>query len=156
MKLLVLSDSHGDTGLMRQVVQKFNGIASCILFLGDYARDSKALKFDGPIYVVLGNCDFVPEHPREQLLNLGGKTIWMCHGDRFGVKAGYDRITAAAAQRNADICLFGHTHAPTSFVKNGILFLNPGSISEPRGLKWKSYAVIEIVGEDVLPNIIEI
>ena len=35
---------------------------------------------------------------------------------------------------NADICLYGHLHIPDARMEGKTLFLNPGSISQPRGL----------------------
>jgi len=159
MKILVLSDSHGVTKLMADIVEKHESDVVCTLFLGDYLRDIEKIAekfYDMTYYVVPGNCDFYSNLPRELTVEIGGKKIWMSHGDHFGVKSGYERIQSAAAARGADICLFGHSHVATAFEKNGILFLNPGSITEPRGPLWKSYAVIEILGNAVLHKIIEV
>ena len=158
MKILVLSDSHGVTKLMADVVAKFEDEVACTLFLGDYLRDIEKIagKFRGmTFHAVPGNCDFFSDLSRELTVEVGGKKIWMTHGDHFGVKSGYGRIESAAAVRGADICLFGHSHIPIVYEKNGILFLNPGSITEPRGPKRKSYAIVEILNGAVLPKIIE-
>ena len=159
MKILILSDSHGVTKLMTDVIAKHMNHMACTLFLGDYLRDIEKVadKFrDTAFHAVPGNCDFYSNLPRELTMEVGGKKIWMSHGDHFGVKSGYQRIEAAAAAREADICLFGHTHIPIAYEKNGILFLNPGSITEPRGSIGKSYAVVEILNNAVLPKIIEV
>ena len=159
MKILVLSDSHGVTKLMSDVVAKHAPHVACTLFLGDYLRDIEKVSGNFPkmaFHVVPGNCDFYSELPRELTVELGGKKVWMTHGDRFGVKSGNGRIESAAAARGADICLFGHSHMPITYEKNGILFLNPGSITEPRGPRGRSYAVIEILSNAVLPKIIEV
>jgi len=158
MKILILGDSHGRTRLMADVVKKHKANVACVLFLGDNAADvyDFAADFDRPIHAVAGNCDFDDEFPREITLDVGGKRIWMSHGDAYSVKYDYDTIEAAAIARGADICLFGHTHDPIVLEKNGILFVNPGSISEPRGRRGKSYAVLEILGDKCLAKIIEI
>jgi putative phosphoesterase len=159
MKILILSDSHGVTKLMADIIAKHRNHAACTLFLGDYLRDIKIVAGNFPnmiFHAVPGNCDFSSNLPRELTIEAGGKKIWMSHGDHFGVKNGYGRIEAAALARRADICLFGHSHIPIAYEKNGILFLNPGSITEPRGQGGKSYAVVEILGKAVLPKIIEV
>ena len=143
---------------MESVVAKHAAHVACVLFLGDYVNDCKkvASKFQNlPFHIVPGNCDFYSDLPKELALEKSGKKIWLTHGDRFGVKSGYGRIKSAAAARGANICMFGHTHAPIVFEENGILFLNPGSISQPRGNMGKSYAVVEIVGEAALAKLIE-
>ncbi|MCL2573379.1 MAG: metallophosphoesterase [Defluviitaleaceae bacterium] len=159
MKILVLSDSHGITGLMADVVAKHANDMACVLFLGDYERDCDEIsqKFSNLVfYVVPGNCDFSSDLPEELTLEMGGKKIWMTHGHYYGVKSGHERVQAAAEARGVDVCLYGHSHVAETFNKNGILFLNPGSISEPRGYGGKSYAVLEILGDVVLSKIIEV
>ena len=157
MKLLIFSDSHGEARRMVGIAKKFKDEVACVLFLGDNAGDCLAIPavYAGPVYAIAGNCDLWTDCPHEMSIKLGGKTIWMTHGHKYGVKHGYDKIVAAATEREADICLFGHTHNPTIFQKNGTLFLNPGSISEPRGNRGKSYAVIEIIGNDALAKIMD-
>ena len=158
MKILILSDSHGVTKLMETVVAKHAAHVACVMFLGDYESDCKKIagRFQNlTFHIVPGNCDFYSGLPRELTLEMGGKRFWLTHGDRFGVKSGYGRIRSAAVDKGANICLFGHTHAPIVFEENGILFLNPGSISQPRGDLGKSYAVVDIVGGAVLAKLIE-
>lgn len=158
MKILVLSDSHGNGKIMANVVQKYKKTVDCVVFLGDCIRDCDAFvaDFAKPIYMVAGNCDYASQLPEELLIELGGKKVMMTHGHMYRVKVGYDNIITAAVANGADICLFGHTHAPVYFVKNGITFLNPGSINLPRGCIGKSYAIIEIVGGAVLHKFIEV
>ncbi|MCL2377067.1 MAG: metallophosphoesterase [Defluviitaleaceae bacterium] len=158
MKILVLSDSHGVTRLMEDVVAKHANDVACVMFLGDCLEDCEkvASKFqDMAFHMVPGNCDYHSHLPDELLIKLGDKKIWICHGHNHNLRIGYDGIVSFATAKRADICLFGHTHVPVVFEKNGIVFLNPGSITEPRGTKRKSYAVVEILGNTVLPKIIE-
>ena len=42
-----------------------------------------------------------------------------------------------------DILLFGHTHSPLMKIINKKLFINPGSITYPRGLYNESYIIYE-------------
>ena len=158
MKILILSDSHGKTRQMADIVRKHRDNVEFVLFLGDYVGDIDAISadFSGQIHAVAGNCDFLSPLPREMTLELGNRRIWMTHGDRFNVKLNLNKIQASAAERRADVCLFGHTHDAVVMEKNGILFINPGSISEPRGRGGKSYAMLEIIGESCLAKIIEI
>jgi len=158
MKLLILSDSHGDCKPMAEIVKRFDGVADHLLFLGDNTRDCEEFRatFSGEIHIVAGNCDFGSGYPDEEILTIADKKILMTHGHNFRVKSGFGSITAAAKAYDVNICLFGHTHVATEFYDSGILFLNPGSISLPRGLIGKSYAVVEIVGGNILSQIIEI
>ena len=161
MKILVLSDSHGRTSLMERVVRQYLDEVGAVCFLGDVLRDIIKLQdiFQGlPIYAVPGNCDFTLGSQIEsvQCLNLGGVEILLTHGHLHDVKRNYNTIIDYATKMGVSACFFGHSHVAASFVKNGITFLNPGSITEPRGDLGKSYALVEIVNGQVKPTIIEV
>ena len=44
----------------------------------------------------------------------------------------------------ANVVLFGHTHVPLCLEEEGVLYLNPGSLTSPRGGSHASYAILEI------------
>jgi putative phosphoesterase len=93
---------------------------------------------------ISGNCDFSDDVPDVLTVTVNNRKIWMLHGHTHSVKTGYDKLTYAAEERLADVCLFGHTHMPARFEHNGIWYMNPGSIGEPRGADVPSYGVLEI------------
>lgn len=68
----------------------------------------------------------------------------MTHGHTYGVSGGTDGIVEAARARGCEAVLFGHTHYPEIEMQEGILVINPGSLTFPRqrGRKF-SYAVME-------------
>ena len=65
-KLLVLSDSHGDTQALRRCLEKETD-ANALIFLGDGCRDMDqvlaALHRRLPAYMARGNCDYNCEYP---------------------------------------------------------------------------------------------
>lgn len=65
-------------------------------------------------------------------MNINGCRVFLTHGHRYRVKAGYLQLTLAAQEREARVCCFGHTHRADCFVDGGCLFLNPGSLLSPR------------------------
>ena len=68
----------------------------------------------------------------------------MTHGHLSNVRMGLANLKMQALEEDATIALFGHTHQIGCEKESGILFLNPGSISQPRGsLPYKSFAIIE-------------
>lgn len=87
---------------------------------------------DYPIYRVRGNCDIGSDDPAEGLAPFGGVLFFYTHGHLFGVKSGYERIAEYAADRGADVVLFGHTHYKT--LRHGTPFsptlFNPGSLRD--------------------------
>ena len=131
MKILVLSDSHGNISRMIRAVEK--EAPRMIFHLGDCWLDAERLQTyfpDIPIRQVPGNCDFRPDEPAEQLLCLEDRRILLCHGHTFGVKTSLLRAGYAAEEKDLDVFLFGHTHAPLVDLRGKTLFLNPGSIGD--------------------------
>jgi putative phosphoesterase len=120
---------------------------AAVLHLGDLGSDILPFIKAYPginFHAVSGNCDFTENNPEEKIVTVGNKKIWMLHGHTHGVKSGFTRLSYAAEEKNADICLFGHTHEPALFEENGVLYMNPGSIGSPRGADAPSYGVLEI------------
>lgn len=156
MKIGVLSDSHGDIYGVRRAIKKM-GKVDYIIHLGDYCRDaemiSKELKLD--IIYVKGNCDFSASVDNEKVMDIGGRKFLITHGHNLNVKNNYTNLYYRAAEAGADVALFGHTHFAHVFENEGILFVNPGSISRPRS-GAETYAVITIENGIVTPNIVEL
>lgn len=117
--LLILSDSHGNTRNLREIMARQRPIPETVLFLGDGLRDLGALDLAGKgisLLAVKGNCDCCfspePDEPEERLLTVGDVTICMMHGHTHHVKGGWMPAAAHAARLGADLLLFGHTHTP--------------------------------------------
>lgn len=129
MKVLILSDSHGEAGHILQAVEQEK--PACVIHLGDGWRDLRELELTMPmlpIAQVCGNCDFGAwELPDSRLAEYGGVRVFMCHGHRYNVKAGLLRLTYAAREQNARVALFGHTHQAFCEEHDGLWLLNPGS-----------------------------
>ena len=68
----------------------------------------------------------------------------MTHGHTMSVGYDNDRLLQAAKENGADIAMFGHTHLPYLATEDGIMLLNPGSLSKPRQEGWEpSYALLQ-------------
>lgn len=131
MKILVLSDSHGNLVNMVTAVERTQ--PRMILHLGDCWRDAERLhdRFpDIPMEQVPGNCDFRPAEQAEKLLFIEDKRVLICHGHTYGVKQSLLCAGYAAEEQNLDLFLFGHTHRPLVDMRGKTMFLNPGSIGD--------------------------
>lgn len=131
MKILVLSDSHGNLTNMEQAVERTS--PNLIVHLGDCWRDGERLHEhfpEIPLEQVPGNCDFRLGEPAEKLLILRDKRILICHGHTYGVKQSLLNAGYAAEEQTLDLFLFGHTHRPLVDMRGRTLFLNPGSIGD--------------------------
>ena len=142
MKLLVLSDSHGDLAGMRLALRRER--PDQVLHLGDHALDAYTLAQEfstTAIAYVRGNCDGpFPACADTYLRKVAGVQIFAAHGHRYGVKSGLLRFYLAARENGAALALFGHTHLPYCRWEGGVLLVNPGA------LKNREYAVVEIEG----------
>lgn len=132
MRILILSDSHGDVESMKLAVERTR--PDQIVHLGDCWRDAEELKRLFPIIPIAqvpGNCDAYDLHakgPEQLLLTLDGHKVLLCHGHRYHVKSGLLSLSYAAREAGAELCLFGHTHIQHQESFDGLTLLNPGSI----------------------------
>ncbi|HEX2945973.1 MAG TPA: metallophosphoesterase [Clostridia bacterium] len=156
MRILVISDTHGDTDKAEEAIKSHKEV-NMIIHLGDYFRDAQKLSGmfpDIPIEYIYGNSDFMVENvPSEKLLEVCGKRIFITHGHRYSVKWDYGRLYKKAEELKADMILFGHTHVPEIIEKDDFFLLNPGSTSDPRDESDESYAIIDIVNNKLVPKI---
>lgn len=155
MKILVLSDSHRILGNTAAVFEKLHDAVDMVMHLGDCVSDTSrfqeklsSVKF----YNVSGNCDFNFDVEDEMIVSVNTQKIFLTHGHRYNVKFNYQRLVYAAKEKEADVCLFGHTHQPVIFEHEGTLFMNPGSITFPRDRYGVSYGIIDI-GENGKVNL---
>ena len=131
MKLLVLSDSHGNVDNMARAVELTQ--PRHILHLGDCLRDAQALheRFpDLPMDTVPGNCDWGSFDQPERLLEMGGVRIFMLHGHTRNAKSSPMAAMYAAKEYGAQVLLFGHTHVPLVDNDGTLLTLNPGAAGD--------------------------
>jgi len=152
MKILVFSDSHGRTTTMLTVAKMLAPDVTCMFHLGDNLADAALLQKtfpDIPVHNVAGNCDFLHNGQKDALVELAGKRIWLTHGHWYDVKGGLLRLSLAAAERKADICLYGHTHIAYVTTADNIIIMNPGSISLPRGYERESYGILDLADGEV-------
>lgn len=142
MKILVVSDSHRETGNLLLAVRRERPDA--LVHLGDHADDADAIAWEFPylpLCRVRGNCDYYDDRtPEQALLRWEGVRILAVHGHRYGVKGGLLRLQYAAREKEAQIAVFGHTHSAYCEEHDGLWLLNPGAC----GGCMPTYGIIEI------------
>lgn len=152
-RIAVISDSHGGSYHLERLCRLCQwGGYDMIFHLGDVLSDVAFLRrrLEIPITCVAGNCDLYSKEPREARVTVEGKRFLLLHGDRYGVKYGYDRLSYYAEEARADCTLFGHTHhAFAGYVGNALL-VNPGA------LKDGSMCVLEVSQGDIIPRMVDI
>lgn len=144
MRIGIVSDTHRMENFMNKSIPYLKE-CDLIIHAGDNFLDSKYIHkmTNTDIIAVKGNCDF-EDVEDEIAFEVEGKTIFVCHGDKYGVKYGLMEIEEKAKSVCADIVIFGHTHIPLCIERDGILYLNPGSISLPRGGSSRRFVIMDI------------
>ncbi|MCL2603294.1 MAG: metallophosphoesterase [Defluviitaleaceae bacterium] len=146
MKILVISDSHGEDARIKALLAYYTGKVRAVIHLGDNDRD--LLKYQDetelPLYTVAGNCDDTVFSPRERLLTFGKCKILLTHGNKHHLNSGFISLYNHARAQQASACLYGHTHIAAIFTEGDIFFMNPGSIAEPRDHMPPSYGLLTI------------
>ena len=155
MKILVLSDSHGNTLALKKVIKRHTDIKH-IFFLGDFSADIEMIRddFKDKIFnTVKGNCDFSSSQKSKDITTIENTRIFYCHGHNYGVKYTTEDILAAAKENNCTLALFGHTHKAVISYRDSVYLVNPGSVSFSRE-GANSYAVIDITPKGIMPSIV--
>ena len=138
MRILVLSDSHGDVLSLLKAIDS-QPSAELIVYLGDGERDFLSCRAEKPCITVRGNCDWSCQNPMLLTYTIAGKKMLVSHGHGQYVKEGLSHIIALGHKEKADILLFGHTHRQLTTADSRMLIMNPGSIGF-----GGQYGIIEI------------
>lgn len=152
MVIAVASDIHGNNTAWNAFLRKAEAHqAEQILIAGDLGlSDLDPFVGISPL-LVKGNCDssydFVergrPLPPLFVRTEWNGRTIVMTHGDRFPSPYGFD-------MKKEDVFIFGHIHQPRLYRDgDGIIIVNPGSLSFPRGTEGSTYALLTERGIEI-------
>ena len=161
MKYLIASDIHGSKRATQMVLDHFKAEgADMLILLGDllyhgprndlpqeYDPRAVAALLNGMkdrIIAVRGNCEAevdqmvlqFPVMADYAVLELDGHVIYATHGHVYNV-------SHLPPLCRGDILLQGHTHIPACVEQDGILCLNPGSVSLPKEGSARSYMTFD-------------
>jgi hypothetical protein len=64
----------------------------------------------------------------ELVVDIEGVKIFACHGDKYGVKSGLNRLYARADELGCKVALYGHTHDAREDKIGDVLLVNPGTL----------------------------
>ncbi len=161
MKWMIASDIHGSAEYAERMLEAYDREqAGRLVLLGDllyhgprnplperYAPAEVAALLNGravEILCVRGNCDSevdqmmldFPIMADCALLDTGKRLVFATHGHVFH----QDRLPPLAP---GNVLLYGHTHIPLRAERDGILCLNPGSVSIPKEGSAHGYMTLE-------------
>ena len=149
MKILVISDSHGNIANLKHVMGFARKIrAGGIIHCGDWNNEvavETVLSYKIPVYSVLGNADIDPKMGKKFKrvyleFKLGGKKIGVIHNIK----------NLEAKNINLDIIFFGHWQKQKDIFWNGVRAINPGALEN--GINFAVYDTttngVEFVEDD--------
>lgn len=147
--LIVMSDSHGDREIVAEIKERYRGKVSAIFHNGDSELPATDSLWQD-IRVVQGNCDWTEAYPETLVTQLDGVRIAQTHGHLQHINVMWDRLHFFAQEAQADICLYGHLHRAAAWREGDIVFVNPGSVTQPRGaVQEKLYAAILVTDKQI-------
>ncbi len=146
----VISDTHG---LLRPgAVEALRGVAH-ILHAGDVGAPEvlDELRKIAPVTAVRGNVDtaaWARRLPLNEVVEIEGVSIYMLH-----ILSELDLKPEAAG---FGVVVYGHSHKPSSDVKNGVLYFNPGSAGPRRFKLPVTVGKLVVEGGNVRGEIVEL
>jgi len=153
-KIIVLSDTHGNSGTLKQVSALFDE-CDHVIHLGDGVADLSPYKLGDKLIAVKGNCDFLSSFPPQTIVEIENVKIFITHGHQYNVKKTLINVGFEGLSFDCNLVLYGHTHnADISSFENVTLF-NPGSLKNPVK-SLPSYGYLLISGNKFFPKIVEI
>ncbi len=168
VKIGLISDSHGSFSHVKFFIEELEkrGV-DFIIHLGDILYHGprnpqpdgynpqelfEYLKKVNNLILIRGNCDadvdemVLERHlPKTLLLSVEGKKIFLAHEPDFKNEA---------AKLGANIFIHGHTHVKKNEEEDGILVINPGSVSLPKDNSF-SAAILNIDSKGVNVTFLE-
>ena len=132
MKILLVSDSHGNEKLLKELVNSYPNM-DYYLHAGDSGLDRDTLY---PFESVRGNTDY---YPFDELLRIYTPIGYLL----IKHKPGFSKEQI----RDNKILINGHTHQHQFYVEGDKIFLNPGSLTLPRDGTNGTYAIISVKKE---------
>lgn len=161
MKLFFISDIHGSFYYLEKALEKFEAEkASHIIILGDelYHGPRNPLpkghcpkdcadalnRYADRIIAVRGNCDCEVDEMMLHFPLLGtysnlfvdNKRLFLTHGHVYGE-------SNMPPLAHGDAFIYGHTHIPVAYKKDGITVINPGSIALPKENNPHTYGILD-------------
>ena len=144
----VISDTHG---LIRPAACDALTGSDLILHAGDVGKPEvlERLQLIAPTFAVRGNIDvqgWSSELPLTLDVDLNGLRFHMLHDISVLAPENVETGTSAV--------VFGHSHKPSIEVRDGVLYLNPGSAGPRRFRLPVSIARVRVSGTNLKPEIV--
>lgn len=140
MKIIIVSDSHGNRDILEFIVKNNQDVS---IFL--HAGDSCLSRYEiNPFLSVKGNCDYDDAFVEELFIQTPYGKLYLTHGHHlFSINK--EKIMNLGAK----IFVYGHTHKKMSTKIDDLYIFNPGSAVLPRDGNRGSYLKLDISKDNV-------
>lgn len=131
MKILLMSDSHGNLQGVKNALERFGRGADLIVHCGDGTRGEAQWLTencrDKAVVCVRGNCDFGTMLRDNEYIDIMNHRILVTHGHLYSVKFGLMQLAYKAEEEGCDLVFYGHTHIANDETNGRVRMINPGS-----------------------------
>ncbi|WP_066194509.1 MULTISPECIES: metallophosphoesterase family protein [Gracilibacillus] len=149
-KVLIISDSHGWTDELVHIQERHRSEVDAMIHCGDSELMRSSDELAG-FESVQGNMDLDSNLPEDIEVKVGKLHFFVTHGHLYNIKATLMTVAYRAEEVGANVVCFGHSHVAGAEKIENQLFINPGSIKQPRSAHPGSYAILE--SDDNLENV---
>lgn len=159
MKIGVISDTHlkKPTPLLEDTVQRYFLDADLVIHAGDLTTPDILEVFRGKeVVAVSGNNDtpglkgFLRE---KEIITAGDFKIGIMHGRGWPMHMG-KKISKQF--KGVDCLVYGHSHWPASYYRDGVFFFNPGAFSGSLPFPWQRTIGILTIDKGIQGRIIRV
>lgn len=150
MLIGVISDTHG---LLRpEAIEALRG-SDLIIHAGDIGDTAilQELAKIAPVHAIRGNIDVQPwakDLPETEVVEIAGVSVYVIHNvrdlDLNPMAAGFAAVIS------------GHCHKPSSEVREGVLYFNPGSAGPKRFSLPISAGRLRLKAGTIVPELVEL
>ena len=146
MRILIVSDTHGEVGRVIEVYKKLakESPVDLIVHCGDYADDAAKIQrmLGKRVLWVRGNCDGCFDEKEFAVLETEAGNFFVCHGHMQNIGYSKQDLYYYACQEECIGAIYGHTHRADKTELGDFLFLNPGSLTRPRDGSGGTFALL--------------
>ncbi|GAB3060607.1 YfcE family phosphodiesterase [Salinicoccus sesuvii] len=138
MKILIVSDNHGEHGIGYEAFGRNAGELNIHLGDSEFSYDDTEMAH---FERVAGNVDNDSRYPVEGY-NEEAQAFYT-HGHFYDIKENREILADRAREYDAKYAFYGHSHVAKAEKVGDIYCINPGSISNSKGELEESYAVLD-------------
>ena len=123
-------------------------------YLIDYKDELSKNKKTIAVHGNMDSFELKKELPEKTIVEIGKFRIGLTHGSGAPAKI-FEYVNNVFENEKLDAIVFGHTHRPINEVRDGVLYINPGSLTDKVFSDFNSYGILEIA-EKIKGTIVKI